>query len=173
MNVELTCEKCGHPFRLPREQAGHVGKCPRCGNDVYIPTPESEIEELPLAPEDRSQEQLARQLEAERRRLDRDLAREKDKAAGAAGGSQPARRSEPSTTAGRTTVRGAVMNYLTAMRDSDLDRADHALKLLASRRDDVLRLLDQLAADQIPPAEMSNVPPGVYQGFLKSLRSKL
>ena len=35
------------------------------------------------------------------------------------------------------------------------------------------KVLDQLAADQIPPAPMARVPPAVYQGFLKNLRSRL
>jgi uncharacterized Zn finger protein (UPF0148 family) len=171
MNVDLSCEKCGHPMQFPREQAGRIGKCPRCGNDVYIPTPVDEIEELALAPEDQSEEQRERQLQDERRRLDRILAQERDdQPGGAAAGTASARREKG---VGRTSVKGVVMTYLTAMRDSDLQRAEEALALLATRRDEVLRVIDQLAADQIPPAEMSNVPPGVFQGFLKSLRSRL
>jgi len=171
MNVDLSCEKCGHPMQFPREQAGRVGKCPRCGNDVYIPTPQEELEELPLAPEDQSEEQRERELQDERRRLDRTLAQERDEQPGhAAAGAMSAR---PRGGVGRTSVKGVVMTYLTAMRDSDLRRAEEALALLTTRRDEVLRVIDQLAADQIPPAEMANVPPGVFQGFLKTLRSRL
>ena len=162
MDIELPCEKCGHPMRFAREQGGRMGKCPSCGNDVYIPTPEEELEELPLAPEDQSEEQRERELQDERRRLDRTLAQERDE--------QPAR---PRGGVGRTSVKGVVMTYLTAMRDSDLQRAEEALALLATSRDEALRVIDRLAADQIPPAEMANVPPGVFQGFLKTLRSRL
>ncbi len=177
MDIELPCEKCGHPMRFPREQAGRMGKCPRCGNDVYIPTPEEELEELPLSPEDRTEEMRERQLLEERRRIDRILAgeAEADESAGGPGPS-PAARPHPAQSpagAGRTTVRGVVMTFLAAMRDSDLKRADQAAALLTTRRDEVLKLLDQLAGDQLPPPEMANVPPGVYQGFLKALRARM
>lgn len=175
MDIELPCEKCGHALRFPRDQAGRVGKCTHCGNDIYIPTPEEELEELALAPEDQGEEHLRNQLEAERRELDRILAKEKGGEKGTGGATGPlsaGRRAAPMGT-GRTTIRGVVLSYLTAMRDSDLEQAEKAIALLSTRRDEVIRFLDQLAADQIPPAEMSNVPPAVYQGFLKSLRSRL
>ena len=172
MDIQLPCEKCGHALRFPRDQAGRVGQCTRCGNDIYIPTPEDELEELPLTPEDQSEERLRSQLDAERRELDRILAREKGDEKGAAAPPPGGRRPAPAGP-GRTTVRGVVLSYLTAMRDSDLEQAERAIALVATRRDDVIRFLDQLAADQIPPAEMSGVPPAVYQGFLKSLRARL
>jgi len=74
---------------------------------------------------------------------------------------------------GPTRSEKAVTAYLTAMRDSDFDAAERAVSALRLQPRVAKELIDRLAADQIPPPEMANVPPGVYQGFLKSLRSRL
>jgi len=175
MAMELACEKCGRTLSISREQTGQQIKCPHCNNDIYIPTPEDEIEELPLAPEEPEEVLRERRLQDERRRIDRILADDddsgpdSDSTSAASGGPQ----SRPRAGTGRTSVRGVVMTYLGAMRDTDLGQAEQALKLLSTRRDDALRIVDELAADQIPPAEMASVPPAVYQGFLKTLRSQL
>lgn len=175
MNVEFPCEKCGQLMHFAREQTGRIQKCPNCGNDVYIPTPEEELEELPLAPEDQEIERQERELQAERRRLERILAGDEDAGSSPAPARGPAgqRSTQPPVGAGRTSIRGVVVTYLSAMRDSDLHRAEEAFKLLATKRDDVRRFIDQLAADQLPPAELAQIPPAVYQGFLKALRSRL
>ena len=177
MATKVTCEKCGQPVSVSREQQGGQVKCPHCGNETYVPAPEDEIEELPLAPEDESERQREERLQAERRRIDRILASEEGDEAGAgkAGGAPAPHARAPRSAGGQggISVKEVVMRYLTAMRDADLDRADEALSLLAMRRDDALRIVDELASDQIPPAEMSSVPAGVYQGFLKTLRSQL
>jgi len=171
MKIELRCEKCGHKILAPHEEAGKQAKCPNCQSDVYIPTPEEEIEELPLAPEDSTEREREDRLQAERRRLEHALAHEDD--APTETHSSLARPTKGQVPTGRTTVKGVVLTYLVAMRDSDLERAEEALRLLATQKAKAMQMLDELATDQIPPAEMANVPSGVYQGFLKSLRSQL
>ncbi len=59
------------------------------------------------------------------------------------------------------------------MRNSDLVQADEAMAVLLSRRPEAREIIDRLAADQIPPSELADVPSAVYQGFLKNLRSQL
>lgn len=179
-HIELQCEKCGHRLRAPRDAIGKYAPCPHCKNKIYIPTPASEIEELPLAEEDSAFLQREADLEAERRRLDRALAREKDSTAPTDAPHRPqthhqprAGHAHPAVGTGRTSVRGVVITYLEAMRDSDLHRAQEALALLATHKQETLAMVDRLAADQIPPVEMAQVPAGVYQGFLKNLRSQL
>ncbi len=178
MSIQIKCEKCGHGMSVPRESAGGYSPCPSCGNSVYIPTPEEEIEELPLAKEDPSEMEREAALQAERRRLDMQLAREEkggspEKSSDSPALKRPAPAPHHPPGSGRTTVKGVVIAYLTAMRDSDLSRAEQAVALLEPYKAETLRIIDRLAADQIPPAEMADVPPAVFQGFLKSLRSKL
>jgi len=184
----MQCEHCGKTIRAPHEMAGKQGKCPGCGNMVYIPTPEDEIEELPLAPVDDQDLRREQELLAERRRLDGLLAREqkappepgpsrKTEGSGANAGhevrpSGPAPSPQAGSTGG-TRIEKAVIAFLVAMRKSDLDAAERAMNVIHLQPRTARDYIDRLAADQIPPPEMSGVPAGVYQGFLKNLRSRL
>jgi uncharacterized Zn finger protein (UPF0148 family) len=173
VSIELRCESCGKMLRATRERAGSRAACPACGHELYIPAPEEEIEELPMAPEDTSEREREEALLQERRALDRALARE---ALNAGEEAPPRRGQQPparSSRTGATDVREQVLAFLEAMRDSHLDRADNALAVLQSHRAEAKEVIDQLVADQIPPECMVNVPSGVYQGFLRSLRSQL
>ncbi len=165
--------------------AGRTSKCPACGNAVYVATPEDELEELPLAPEDSLDLRKEQQLMAERRRLDSLLARESDagtdegRSAGrmgaAASPGRPAAtgRAGGDTASGSSRVEAALSRYLVAMRDSDFDNAERALATLRMQPRTTQELLDRMVADPVPPPEMAKVPPAVYQGFLKTLRSRL
>jgi hypothetical protein len=161
-----------------------MSKCPACGNALYVPTPENEIEELPLSPEDISDLRKEAMLQEERRRLDSLLAREansgtEDRSAGrpqpesASGRPTGAKFAGPETTAGGGRMEAALARYLVAMRDSDFDGAERATATLRLQPRTVRELIDRLAADPVPPPEMAHVPVGVYQGFLKTLRSRL
>jgi hypothetical protein len=136
---------------------------------MYIPSPPEELEELPLAPED--SELLAREarLEEERHRLDRILRRDRE----APGETTPKRQTSAEPRAASSGISDAVIEYLRALSRSDLAAADQVLPLLQRQKSDVLALLDRLAADQMPPPALGKVPPGVYHGFLKHLRSQL
>lgn len=168
MSIQLHCESCGKTLQAPREAVGTHSKCPACGHDVYVATPTEEIEELPLSPEDNDDLQREAKLQAERRMVDRLLAQE----------SALPEESVPETTAwasreAPTGIEKIVLDYLSAMRDSNLDRANQILADLKEHTSEALKVIDRLVADQLPPAEMAQVPPTVYQGFLKNLRSQL
>lgn len=188
VNIKLHCEHCGASIQAPREMAGRMSKCPACGNSVYVPTPENEIEELPLAPEDVSDLRKEAQLQAERRKLDTLLAREQAAGIGAEEGRSSGRAGAELTGAGRSGGRAgvgdgapsggsrteaALNRYLAAMRDSDFETAERAIATLKLQPRTTQELIDRLAADPVPPLEMAAVPPGVFQGFLKNLRSRL
>lgn len=177
-DIRLTCEYCGKAVRAPHELAGKRSKCPACGNSLYVPTPEDEIEELPLAPEDVSDLQHEAALLAERRKLDLLLSHE-DKPAddpgsgsGRSGGADSGAGSTGALDSANRTER-AIRNYLAAMRASDLAAADRAMTVLRMQPRTARETIDRMAADQIPPPEVGGLPAGVYQGFLKTLRSKL
>jgi hypothetical protein len=171
VSIELHCNSCGKLVRAPRDAAGRRGKCPACGNILYIPTPQEEIEELPLAPEDAADEARQAALEEERRRLDWVLA--KERSAGGDTSSSPPPPPRASAGKDRININDAVIGYLKAMTSSDLDGASRFLSLLRVRRDDTLAVVDRLAADQMTPPALGNIPMGVYQGFLKNLRTRL
>jgi hypothetical protein len=189
MSIQLQCENCGKYVKAPREAAGRQAKCPACGHSIYIPNPADEVEELPLAPEDSEDVRREQALLEERRRLDRILSREDRAPVEGGTGTRPSGSREAAGSRDSGSFRmpasltpgGApgqdleelVIDYLGAMRDSDLDRAHEALAHIQRRRDEARRIVDRLAADQIPPPQMTRVPPAVYQGFLKNLRAQL
>ena len=182
MSVELRCEGCGKTLRAPREKSGMRSKCPSCGHELYIPTPEDEIEEFALAPEDAKGLEREAKLQRERLELDRSLSHDRDSAAGGEM-SRPGDKGSASSGAGARSagsgagsginVERSVLAFLSAMRNSDLGRADLAVTELQRDRAAALRQIDQLVADQIPPAQMADLQAAVYQGFLRKLRSQL
>jgi len=176
VSIELRCESCGKMLRATPERAGSRAKCPACGHELYIPSPPEELDELPMAPEDAADLEREQALLEERRALERALARE------ALGGEEPNSR-RPAPTPGRPATRAtaggggnareAVMAYLEAMRDANFDLAAQKLVVLQRQKAEALEVVDQLATDQLPPPSLASVPPGVYQGFLRNLRSQL
>ena len=175
VNIQFHCDSCGKLVQAPPSAAGKRGQCPYCGKSVYIPPPEGELAELPLAPEDSADEQRQAALLAERRRLDHIL--EQEKAA--------ADEDEPTAPEGASTPHAAsigppeddleetVIAYLVAFSKSDLDHAESLLPVLQRHRSEVRKIIERLAADQIAPKAMAGVPSAVYQGFLKKLRGQL
>lgn len=172
--IQLQCESCGKSVRAPSEAAGKQAKCPSCGHTIYIPSPQEEVEELPLAPEDTDFFQREAALLEERRRLDRILSREDRTPPERSAPSRPAAaQNEPVGLSAGADAEMLVIDYLCAMRDSDFDRAQESLAGLRRHRTEARQVIDRLAADQIPPPQMTRVPPAVYQGFLKNLRIQL
>lgn len=176
MSLELHCEGCGKLLKAPESSGGKRSKCPACGHEVYIPMPPSEIEELPLAPEDETEREREAALQAERRRLDRAIAGERDlpgNDGGSRAGSSSSRRIERETSETADDLEQVMITYLDAMRESDLNRADDALAVLLQNRTAAKRILGRLSANPEPPGELGDIPAAVYRGFLKNLKSQL
>lgn len=176
MSIEIRCESCGKIVRASKELAGKRADCPGCSHSLYIPSPPEELEELPLSPENPDDLRREAELLAERRRLDKTLARDDQADANLIRipDSTSYAPSLDSTDKGvHAPLEQAVHAFLAAMRDSNLSQAEQALESLRSQPAAALEIVEHLAADQIPPTEMADVPSAVYQGFLKSLRSQL
>lgn len=169
MSIELHCTQCQKLIRAPDKAGGRRGKCPYCGNSVYIPTPAGEDEEIGLAPLDEEEENRA---EEERRRATRYAAQVDHESGGV-----PASDDEPASglddSPGEVVdIDAEVESYVLAMRDAALDAAQAAaarLKRIGPRaRDHVQGML----ADSMLPA-FENLPAPVAQGFLKKLLGEL
>jgi len=176
MDIEIRCESCGKRLGVPRQMAGQRQTCPVCHHDLYVPLPEDEIEDLPLSPENPEDLEQEARLKAERRRLDLALAREADPGPGALEAASRAARVSPHAS-GRPPapemVEKAVMAWLAAMRDADLEAAERALGTVRLQPRKAAEILDRMASDALPPSGFEKVPPPVFQGFLRTLRSSL
>jgi len=168
--IEFHCPHCNKLIKAPAGSGGKHGKCPSCGQSVYIPTPPDEIEEYGIAPldedEERRQQSLHDQTYAmERERLhDSTLPEEKERGGG--GPSFP----PPGST---EDIRDLVIRYLAAMMDSRLDEAEALVTEIRGQKKAAKSTIQQLSADSIPPEELSAMPTPLMHGFLKSLSSRL
>jgi hypothetical protein len=175
VTVKVQCENCGKRLGVPDEMAGQRQECPVCKSSVYVPLPEGELDELPLAPEDESDLAREAKLQEERRRIERQISsgeRPDSGDSGTRGKSESPGEAKASASSG-TSAEEAVMRYLRAMRDSDFDESEKALAAVRLQPRVATEIVDRLVADAVPPEGFENVPPPVFQGFLKNLRSNL
>ncbi|MCK4660151.1 MAG: hypothetical protein KAV82_11570 [Phycisphaerae bacterium] len=172
MGIEFHCPKCGKQIRAPGTAGGKWGKCPYCKQSVYIPTPSEEIEEIPLAPIDEDAQARERRLEAEARNLTTTLDREEPgKYAGdespSPGGSVPL------PNEAERDVPRLVHEFMSAMARADVGRADTIARQLKSYAGQAKEYVQRMVVDELPPAELSNIPAAVYKGFLRELLKRL
>jgi hypothetical protein len=165
MSIELHCPQCQKLIRAPDSAGGQHGKCPYCGNKVYIPTPPGEFDEIALAP-----------LEEEDERRERELRRESIRYASAVGHAMdagPAGELGSGETPGEVVdLGGEIEAFILAMRDSKLDEADAATARLRTSGNRACDYVQGLLVDEMPP-QFENVPPPVVLGFLKTLLARL
>ncbi|MBP9025890.1 MAG: hypothetical protein KBH81_07075 [Phycisphaerae bacterium] len=172
MAIEFHCEHCGKLVRAADEYAGKRGKCPGCQQSVYIPTPE--IEPLPIAPVDREDLRRQRELLDETRRLTEKITRERDTLPPEP--ARPAKQARPAAEGdarlSHVVMQEAVINYAKAMAAGDLERAEELGREI--RRDPRLgeEVIQRIMVDEIPPAELADIPRPVLIGFFKQLREK-
>lgn len=174
MSIELHCPRCSRLIRAPDDAGGRRGKCPYCEANVYIPTPASEDDEIPLAPVDDDEERRLAELRRETAAYAASLDRARD--------IPPERGSEPSAqppAAPGPPAPGAVVNisvevdaFIRAMRDSKLEEADRVVERLKKAGPRGRDYVEGLMLDQMPP-KIENVPPPLMQGFLKALLGRL
>lgn len=172
MAIEFHCEHCGKLVRAADEHAGKRGKCPGCQQSVYIPNPE--IEPLPIAPLDREDQQRQRDLLDETRRLTEEIRHERDTPPPEAprGTKQPRPAPEGDARLSHVVMQEAVVNYAKAMAAGDLGRAAELNREI--RRDFRLaeEVIQRIMVDEIPPAELADIPRPVLIAFFKQLREK-
>jgi phage FluMu protein Com len=172
MAIEFHCEHCGKLVRAADEYAGKRGKCPGCQQSVYIPTPE--IEPLPFAPVDREDEQRQRELLDETRRLTETIMHERDtlppeppRAA-----KQPRPAPEGDARLSHVVMEEAVVNYAKAMAAGNLERAEELMRDIRADSRLADEVIQRIMVDEIPPAELADIPRPVLIAFFKQLREK-
>ena len=169
MSIELHCPQCQKLIRAPDSAGGKRGKCPHCGNVVYVPTPPDESEEIRIAPIDEEEERRAEELRREAVQYAASVDRATDTGKAGEGGAPAA---EPQPPGEVVDLSAEVEAFVLAMRDSKLDEADAAaarLKRAGSRARDHVQglLMDQM------PLQVEGVPEPVVHGFLKALLARV
>jgi len=66
-----------------------------------------------------------------------------------------------------------VVEAVRALQASDLDRVDGLVAQLRQNRAKARAHLQSLMMDELPPPELEACPPALYNGFLRTLLSRL
>ena len=174
MGIEFHCTHCNKLIRAPGEAGGKRGKCPYCKQSVYIPTPPEELEEIPVAPLDDAGERHRRQLDEEMRRMQQALQKEdQEPAEGAQAPPIGAGAAMPLPAVGAAGLEALIVDYVRAMQESRLEVAEGIARQVQNQAKPARKLLQQWLMDEIPPAELQNVPPALFQGFLRTLLERI
>lgn len=177
MPIEFHCQHCGKGIKAPDTSGGKQGKCPNCNGTVYVPTPPDQIEDIPLAPLDENEEKERQRRDREARALQESLLHEKNappegaSARRPSGGGAPARRPGPAVTA--ASLRDTVIQCVRALADSNLAKSESCMDTLKDSPTATKEIVQGLSVDAMPPGELADIPPKLYQGFLKSIINQL
>ena len=174
MSIELHCPRCSKLIRAPDEAGGRHGRCPYCKENVYVPLPAEEGDEIGLAPIDEAEEERIQRLRRESAEYIATVGHEAEPppesdGSGRSGGASV----RPPPVPGEAVDLGAeVKAFLAAMRDSKLEEADQAVARLEKAGPRARDYVEGLMLDEMPP-QVENVPPALIKGFLKTLVSRL
>ena len=172
-HIRVTCEHCNHVIKAPLKAAGRRGKCPHCHNSVYIPTPESDLDAIPLEPDDQ-------EIRAEAHRLEKE-----DVALAAAIGRETKEAPVPTVTPRQegpaprkkaldvTDISQLIIRYLLAMQVTELERAEALVTELKGAARQAKSKIQQMMVDSMRPEAVRSMADGLYQGFLRKLLEQL
>jgi hypothetical protein len=166
MSIKLNCSACGKKIDAPDSAGGKWGKCPGCHTKIYVPLPQTDDDELKLAPVDDTEEQKQKQLMLETFRLTQDILQEKATPDVPAGPGPGLEISEEKLTT-------YVIHYLRQMADSDLDNAQRTADLIVPHRKRAIAILDEFAKNYPPDPELEDIAQPVLTRFIRNLRTRL
>jgi phage FluMu protein Com len=163
MTITFKCEHCGKKVEAPDSLGGKRGKCPYCKQSNYIPSPVTDDDLIPLAPEDAEAEQ---QSHGERSQ-ERVLIAAMDTVASM---SVPLEhRDEVSA----EDLYHLVVNYCLGLSGSKLEEAqDNLARLQRFPHSAATAVEDFISGKAIEPA-LDGIPAKILQGFLNQLRDAL
>ena len=156
MPITFHCSHCGKRIEAQDSAGGKWGKCPVCGNRLYVPAP-VEDEELKLAPVDEIDEATRKRLIAETYQLTQDILQERDTPDG---GGEPG-------------VSVPQLSDEELMADGELDQADDVGRVIVPFGKRALKILDRLALSDMPKQDLANIPPQILSGLIRTLRGKI
>jgi len=166
MAIVFHCEYCGKKIEAADTAGGKWGKCPACHNKLYVPSPDTG-EELKLAPINETDVEREHRLMAETRKLTQDILKEREILDG------PAPPSGAVYQMGDRELEQNIITYLRQMVRGELDEADRTAALIAPFSKRAIEFIDRIALSEIPDPKLSDIPPQVLAGTIRTLREKI
>jgi DNA-directed RNA polymerase subunit RPC12/RpoP len=174
MAITFHCDYCGKKIEASDKAAGRWGKCPSCHNKIYVPNLNVE-DDLKLAPVDEEEERRKRQLMNETFNIEQEIL--KQRAVPETDGNENFAKEMPARSGGakidEDDLYEIIVSYLRLMADGELEEAAFKLGAIKSAGEVSLKLIDRIALADIPEAELSDIPPQVLAGLIRTLRSHL
>jgi len=175
MAISFHCKFCNKKIDAKESAAGKWGQCPSCHNKIYVPNLNVDISDLKFAPVDEEEERKKQQLMSETFDIEQQILSEK---------AEPKENNAPATGPASQETIGVgefdedklydiIVRYLRLMADGELDDAKKLLNTIKASGETSLKLIDRIALADIPEAELSDVPPQVLAGLIRTLRSQL
>ncbi len=173
MPIKFHCEHCGKKVTAPDDAGGKRGKCPSCKQKIFIPMPEDELEEIPLAPEDPEEEKKREQIKKELLMTQQALLDDRN----------PPETEPPSTPETALPVdensladiiptEDKILQYIILMGRGMLDEAETLANEIVAEGKKARKIVKQMSKKQLRHPELKDVPPTVIAGFFKHLLAK-
>ncbi len=172
-HIRVTCEHCNHAIKAPLKAAGRRGKCPHCHNSVYIPTPQSELDEIPLELDDEDTRAAAERLKKEAMEIAAALGRETKEVPRPTVIPHQESPAPQKTALNATEINDLIIRYLLAMQVSELERAETLTVELKGAARQAKSKIQQMMVDAMRPEAVRSMADGLYQGFLRKLLEQL
>lgn len=173
MAIVFHCEHCGKKVSAPDEAGGRRGRCPRCSQYVFIPSPPEQLEEIPLAATDPDEERRRRAMREEELRLQRELYEHRE-----APETPPAAPGHPSEDdalpfqVSDVPLAELVPQYLLHMAKGELELAENLEQRIIARGSAGRKAVEQLAMQDVMHPQLASIPPTVISGFFKRLLAR-
>jgi len=171
MTIKFHCNHCGRRIEAPDKSGGKWGKCPACHSRVYIPDLSANPDELKLAPVDEEEQQRRERLMKETFELEQTILSERESP----------EEEQPSTGGSKVSsgkisdeqLQKSIVNYLRQMADGQLEKTKKTLNEIKPAAARAERIIDQIALADMPNPELSDIPPQVLSGMIRTLRQEL
>lgn len=166
MSITFECGNCQKTIKAPDEAGGKRGKCPYCGNSVFVPSPAvQEEEEILLAPLDEEEEQRRKKVTEELLQYEKTFYSGEDSA-------------PPIPLEHRDNLTSAdfhhfVVNYCLDMNHSNLERAEMHVQKMKPFRQLALAAVDEFLTGKVHEPALDPIGKQIVAGFLRALKRDL
>jgi DNA-directed RNA polymerase subunit RPC12/RpoP len=147
MSITFHCDHCGKKIEAHDSAGGKWGKCPACGNKLYVPAP-LEDDALKLAPVDESEEARRKRLMAESYQITQDILQERETPDGP--GTVPPEPAVSVAPLSDDELTQTIVHYLRLMADGELDRADDTADLIVPFGRRALEIVERISVSDMP-----------------------
>ena len=165
MAIVFHCNHCGKKISAGKQAGGKWARCPACHNEIYVPAPvDGDFPDL--KPLDPAEVKKKKELMAETFQLTEEIMGERDME------NAPAE-SVASQEMSDEDLSECVIDYLRAIADSDLDRADGLMSNIEANGRKALKIIDRIAVSEVPESGLEDIPPQVLSGLIRELRASI